>query len=59
MKELIENLVKLTEEMKADLIQYGEKGNKSAGRRARKNSLIFEKLAKQFRKDSVAADNAG
>lgn len=57
MKELIENLVKLTDEIKTDLNLYGEKGNKSAGRRARKNSLEFEKLAKRFRKESVAADN--
>lgn len=58
MKETVESLIKLTEEIKTDLTLYIEKGNKSAGRRARKNSLAFEKLAKQFRKDSVANDNA-
>lgn len=58
MKEMVENLIKIGEEIKADLTLYIEKGNKSAARRARKKTLKFEKLAKQFRKDSVAADNA-
>lgn len=58
MKENVESLIKIGEEIKADLTLYIEKGNKSAGRRARKKTLEFEKLAKQFRKDSVAADNA-
>lgn len=32
-------------------------GNKSAGRRARKDSLVLEKLFKTFRKLSVANEN--
>lgn len=58
MKELVENLIKIADEIKTDLNLYVEKGNKSAGRRARKKTLEFEKLSKQFRKDSVAADTA-
>ena len=30
-------------------------GNKAAGARARKASLVIEKLLKQYRKDSIAA----
>ena len=32
-----------------------EKGNKAAGMRARKASLVLEKLLKQFRKESLEA----
>lgn len=34
------------------------KGNKAAGRRARKNTLELEKMFKEFRKKSVEAEKA-
>lgn len=33
-----------------------EKGNKAAGARARKTSLVIEKLLKEYRKMSIEAD---
>jgi len=56
MKELIEKIAASFEAFKSDADLQAEKGNKAAGTRARKASLELEKLLKEFRKDSVAAD---
>ncbi|WLD24348.1 histone H1 [Flavobacterium dauae] len=56
MKELIEKIAASFEAFKTDAELQTEKGNKAAGTRARKASLELEKLLKEFRKDSVAAD---
>lgn len=56
MKELIEKIAVSFEAFKSDADLQAEKGNKAAGTRARKASLELEKLLKEFRKDSVAAD---
>lgn len=56
MKEDIEKMVALCDQIKENLTLYMKKGNKSAGRRARTESVEFEKLAKKFRKDSIESD---
>jgi len=56
MKELNEKIAASFEAFKTDADLQAEKGNKAAGTRARKASLELEKLLKEFRKDSVAAD---
>lgn len=43
------------ETFKANAMLQLEKQNKAAGTRARKDSLILEKLAKKFRKASLEA----
>ncbi|AKK71962.1 histone H1 [Chryseobacterium gallinarum] len=55
MKELIEKLNVSFEALKADAELQAEKGNKTAGTRARKSSLELEKLLKEFRKASLEA----
>lgn len=52
MKELINEIIQIVDEMRADLIKYRDKGVKAAGRRARIRSLELEKKAKEFRKVS-------
>lgn len=52
MTELLNNIEAHIEELRLDLDNYG-KGNKTAGRRARKQTLALEKLFKEFRKKSV------
>lgn len=56
MNGLIEKIAASFEAFKTDADLQAEKGNKAAGTRARKASLELEKLLKEFRKDSVAAD---
>ena len=55
MKELVENIKALAEQVLENATSQAEKGNKAAGARARKASLELEKALKQFRKDSVEA----
>lgn len=58
MKELIENIAKKIDSFRKDAESQLDKGNKSAGLRARRTSLELEPLLKQFRKLSLAADKA-
>ena len=55
MKELLENLNQLFAELSNNAALQIEKGNKTAGTRARKASLAMEKALKEFRKQSVSA----
>ncbi len=54
MKELVEKIQASIEAFNADAALQAEKGNKAAGTRARKESLVLEKLLKEFRKVSVS-----
>lgn len=42
-----------------DLRKASEKGNKAASQRVRTGTIKFAKLAKQYRKESIAADKKG
>lgn len=42
-----------------DLRKASEKGNKAASQRVRTGTIQFAKLAKQYRKESVAAEKRG
>lgn len=42
-----------------DLRKASEKGNKAASQRVRTGTIKFAKLAKQYRKESIAADRKG
>ena len=53
MKELIEKINAEFELFSKEAEQQSEKGNKSAGTRARKSALELSKLFKEFRKLSV------
>ncbi len=53
MKELIEKMDALYASFKEDAMSQADKGNKSAGTRARKSSLELEKACKEFRKASL------
>ncbi len=53
MKELINQINATMEAIKADI---NKEDNKAAARRARKNLLTLEKLGKEYRKASVAAE---
>ena len=55
MKELLEKMHDTYVTFKANATLQLEKQNKAAGTRARKDSLILEKLAKEFRKASLEA----
>ena len=46
-------MILLMDEMKVNLEKWCEKGTKAAAKRARKQTILFEKLAKSFRKQSV------
>ncbi len=54
MKELIQKINTSFETLKVEAELQAEKGNKTAGTRARKASLELEKLLKEFRKTSLA-----
>ena len=58
MKELIENITRTFDSFRKDAESQLEKGNKSAGLRARRASLDLEPLLKQFRKLSLESANA-
>ena len=53
MNELIEKIKELSDALLIDAAAQAEKGNKSAGTRARKASLDLEKALKEFRKVSL------
>lgn len=55
MNELVEKIDELYVAFKMDAVAQVEKGNKTAGTRARKASLEIEKLLKEFRKASLEA----
>jgi len=55
MKELIEKINAEFESFNTDSGLQLEKGNNTAGTRARKSSLNLEKLLKEFRKTSLEA----
>jgi len=55
MKNLLENLNQLITEFTKDATDQAERGTKTAGARARKNSLAIEKALKEFRKISIEA----
>lgn len=53
MKENVQKIKQLYVDFIQDAQLLADKGNKAAGRRARKLSLEFEKALKEFRKKSV------
>ncbi len=53
MKEILEQLNSEFESFNSDAQLQIEKENKAAGTRARKSSLVLEKLLKEFRKLSL------
>ena len=53
MKDLFEKINTEIETFKTESELHIEKGNKTAGTRARKSSLELEKLLKEFRKASI------
>ncbi len=59
----LSNTIKKMEAMLMDLAmdlrKASEKGNKAASQRVRTGTIKFAKLAKQYRKESVAADRKG
>lgn len=57
MKELIEEISAMAETFRENAKAQIEKGNKTAGRRARRASLDMEPLLKRFRKLSLDASN--
>lgn len=57
MKELIEQISAQMEIFRENAKSQLEKGNKSAGLRARRASLDIEPLLKRFRKLSLEASN--
>lgn len=58
MKELLENTTRTFDSFRKDAESQLDKGNKSAGLRARRASLDLEPLLKQFRKLSLESANA-
>ncbi|WP_301342673.1 MULTISPECIES: histone H1 [Muribaculaceae] len=57
MKELLDQIEKLTTTFQKDAVSQLDKGNKAAGLRARRASLELEPLLKRFRKLSLDAAN--
>ncbi len=57
MKELLDQIEKLTSTFLKDAASQLDKGNKAAGLRARRASLELEPLLKRFRKLSLEAAN--
>lgn len=53
MKELVTSLVENMAQFQIEAVTQVEKGNQSAGKRARKLSLVIEKALKEFRKLSI------
>ena len=58
MKELLDNLTRTFDSFRKDAESQLDKGNKSAGLRARRASLDLEPLLKLFRKLSLESANA-
>lgn len=59
----LSNTIKQMEAMLMDLAldlrKASEKGNKAASQRVRTGTVKFAKLAKEYRKESIAADKKG
>lgn len=58
MEELVVKIHAALESFREDFEKNVNKGNKTAGVRARKASLELEKLFKEYRKVSIEADKA-
>ena len=58
MKELLDNINCTFDSFRKDAESQLDKGNKSAGLRARRATLDLEPLLKQFRKLSLESANA-
>lgn len=58
LKESIKKMNQLLEEIMKDM-NKAEKGNKAASQRVRTGSIKLEKVAKLYRKESVAAEKGG
>ena len=58
MKELLDNINRTFDSFRKDAESQLDKGNKSAGLRARRDSHDLEPLLKQFRKLSLESANA-
>ena len=53
-EQLLKEIRRASEALLTDGTLQSERGNKAAGRRARKTSLELERLSKAFRKASLA-----
>ena len=58
LKDTMKNLFSLLEGLINDL-NKSEKGNKAASQRVRTGSIKLEKVAKKYRKESIAAEKKG
>lgn len=58
LKETVKKMHALLEDLSADLTKASEKGNKTAAQRVRTGSIKFAKLAKQYRKESIASERS-
>ena len=59
LKDTTRKMEAMLMDLAMDLRKSSEKGNKAASQRVRTGTIKFAKLAKQFRKESVAADRKG
>lgn len=53
--DIVSKMEELTSEISNDL-KKGLKGNKAASQRVRVNTILLAKIAKQYRKESVALE---
>lgn len=58
LKDTIKTMCSVLEHIQRDMVK-AEKGNKAASQRVRTGSIKFEKVAKLYRKESVAAEKSG
>jgi DNA-binding protein H-NS len=58
LKDTVKHMCSLLESIQKDMVK-AEKGNKAASQRIRTTSIKFEKVAKLYRKESVAAEKSG
>ena len=56
LKDTTKKMEEMLIDLGLDLRKASEKGNRAAAQRVRTGTIKFAKLAKQFRKESVAAD---
>ena len=56
LKDTVRKMEEMLMELAKDLRKASEKGNKAASQRVRTATIQFGKLAKQYRKESVAAE---
>ena len=59
LKDTIRKMEGMLMDLAMDLRKASEKGNKAASQRVRTGTIQFAKLAKQYRKESVAAEKRG